>query len=123
MFEGDTAWRSRAAIESAIAAGVIVGLFVAYSATVFPYGLYGLFVAFVVGGIGSAVLCVLATDRFVAVGLGYATSVAMTFVLANDWEGWATAVDGFTIIFVAAGSPALLVSLFCAYLKWAELWD
>jgi hypothetical protein len=116
-------WRTRAAIEAAIAAGVVVGRFVAYSATVFVYGLYGLILASVVGGVGCALLCVLATDRFVAVGLGYATSVALTFVLSNHWEGCATAVCGFTIIFVSAGSPALLVSLFCAYLKWAELWD
>jgi hypothetical protein len=81
------------------------------------------FVSMAVGGVGCVVLCVLANDCHVAVGLGYAASMAITFVIVSNWEGWTTAARQFTIIFLFAGSPALLVSFFCAFLKWAELWD
>jgi hypothetical protein len=110
-------------MEAAIGAGVVVGLFLAHSASVFPMGILGLFVSLAVGGVGCAVLCVLAPNYHLAVGLGYAASMGMTFVIASRWEGWTAAARQFTSVFFFAGIPALLVSFFCAYLKWAELWD
>jgi hypothetical protein len=128
MFEHDprkpSRWRTRAAIEAAIAAGIVVGLFdIQVGTGGLAGGILILFVSFSVGGIGSAILCALATDRHLAVGVGYAGSLATTAVIAGRWEEWTTAVYGFVFIFLVLGSPALLVSLFCAYLKWAELWD
>jgi hypothetical protein len=47
----------------------------------------------------------------------------MTFVIASDWEGWTLATRRFAMVSLLVGGPSLLVSLFYASLKWAELWD
>jgi hypothetical protein len=110
MFERGTPasaeWRTRAAIEGAIAAGVIVGLL--------PGPLF-LPVAMMIGIVCCTVLCALATHLHAAVGFAYAASLAMTSgIAAWSSKGWADAVYWFTILFFFCGRPGdIRITLLC----------
>src|SRR5271169_6568203 len=75
--------RTASAIGLAIAAGVPVGLFLNACAVPFGPVLAGWFVALLGAVVLTASLCVLATDRYVTVGVGFAAGVAATSVIAS----------------------------------------
>jgi hypothetical protein len=119
-------WRTPAAIALAVAAGVPVGLFLNASAVPFGPVLDGCFVALAGAIVVSAALCILATHRYVIVGLGYAAGVAITVVTASIAtigikEGeWLGPPAQFAIVFTIVGCASLFGSLPCALLKWED---
>ena len=116
-------WRTPTAIGLAVAAGVAAGLFL--HATAVPFGpiLVGWFAAIAGAVVVSGTLCILATSRYVVVGLGYAMGVAASVVVASvasseNLGGWWGPPAQFTVVFAIAGCPSLLASGLCALLKW-----
>jgi hypothetical protein len=120
-----TSRRTPTAIGLAVAAGVPVGLFLNASAVPFGPVLFGWLVTlagavFLTGG-----LCVLATDRYVTVGVGYAAGVAGASVVASIttsgiWESLLGPPAQFGIIFSIVAFASLFGSLPCALLKWED---
>jgi hypothetical protein len=109
----------------AVGIGIVVGLFL--HATAVPFGpvLLGWIVALVGAVVVNAALCVLATDRFHLVGLGFAAGVALAAVVAsvatdgvgNEWLG---PLAKFVVVFGIVLIPAGLTSSLCALLKWED---
>jgi hypothetical protein len=116
----DSTVRTSAAIGMALAAGVPVGLFLNLSAVPFGPILVGWFVTLAGGVIITAGLCILATSRYVVVGLAYAASVAATVVVVSHLDGCLLAAAQFASIFAIAGAASLLGSLTCWLLKWED---
>jgi MFS family permease len=116
-------WRTPTAIGLAVAAGVPVGLSVSASAVPFGPVLVGWFVALAGAVIVSAALCVLATHRYIIVGLAYAAGVAAAVVAASiaafgiEGEWWRPPAQ-FVIVFMIVGFASLFGSLPCALLRW-----
>ena len=118
-------WRTPTAIALAVMVGVPAGLFLKASAVPFGPILVGWFVAFVGAVVASVSLCVLATRRYILVGLGYAAGVAATVVVATIatsgiQDKWWIPPAQFAAIFTIVGCASLLGSGLCAILKWED---
>src|SRR5262249_13696739 len=112
-------WRTPAAIASAVAAGVPGGLFLHASAVPFGPVLFGWVVALLGAVVLTAGLGVLATDRYVTVGVGCAAGVAAAAALADVWTAgigvarWGP-VAQFGVVFSLVAFASLFGSLPCA---------
>ena len=120
-----TVRRTSAAIGIAAAAGVPAGLFLHVTAVPFGPVLLGLAMALVGAIVGTAVLCVVATDRYVTVGVAYAASLAVTTVIASiaasGWgNSWWGPLEQFGAIFSITAFASLFGSLPVAVLKWED---
>jgi len=115
-------WRTPTALALAVAAGVPVGLFLHASAIPFGPIFFGWAVALLGAVVLTAGLGVLATDRYVTVGVGYAAGVAAAGVMADVWTAgiganWWGPLAQFGIIFSIVAFASLFGSLPCALLK------
>jgi hypothetical protein len=113
------------AIGLAAAAGVPVGLFLNACAVPFGPVLVGWLVAVLGAVILVAGLCVIATDRFVTVGVGYATGVAATSVVgristSGIGVSWLGPLAQFGVIFFILAFASLFGSIPYALLKWED---
>jgi hypothetical protein len=120
-----TSWRTPTAIGLAVAAGVPVGLFLNASAVPFGPVLLGWAVALVGAVVLTAGLCVLATSRYVTVGVGYAAGVAASGVVASITvsgigENWLEPLALFGIIFSIVAFVSMFASVPCALVKWED---
>jgi hypothetical protein len=124
MTECDTrmpsGWRTPAAIALATALGVPGGIFLKMSAVPFGPVLLGWIVVLVGGFVASAALCILATHRYSAVGLGYAAGMSMTVVIASDGGEWTGKAFQFAMSFTIVGCASMFGSLLCGLLKWED---
>jgi hypothetical protein len=132
MVTGANTWRTPTAIGLAAAIGVPIGLFL--YATAVPFGpiLLGWFVALAGAVVVTACLCILATHRFVTVGVGYAAGVAAATVVAGlvmprsgpDVGGLlyhvGRLVAQFGVSFTILAAASLPASGLCALLKWED---
>jgi hypothetical protein len=125
QIRGPGRWRTPFAIGLAIAIGVPVGVFLYASAVPFGPVLVGWFVALVGAVVVSGMLCLLATDRYAIVGLGYAAGVAASTVIAGllfprSAPYWWGLPFQFALVFAIVSLPSLIGSGLCALLKWED---
>jgi hypothetical protein len=119
------AWRTPTAIAIATAIGIPVGIFLHASGGPFGPVLLGWFVTLVGAILVAGGLSILATNRYVLVGFGYAAGVAAATVVTAlvsarsepDW--WGPAAQ-FAIIFAIVSVVSLIGSWLCALLKWED---
>jgi hypothetical protein len=120
------AWRTPTAISAAAAIGVPVGVLLYASAVPFGPVLLGWLIALAGALIVPGGLCILATHRYVLVGLAYAAGVAGATVVAgfvaprNDHDFWWGPPLQFAILFIIFGLVSLIATGLCSLLKWED---
>lgn len=116
-------WRTPAAIALAVGVGVLVGLFMhANAALRFGPIWVGQITCLAAAIVAPAGLCLLATNRYSLVGLGFAAGVALTIVVASVattgiGATWTEPVAQFAMILLIVSCPAVLSTGVCAVLK------
>jgi hypothetical protein len=117
-----TSWRTPTAIGLAVATGVPIGLFLGACAAP-PFGpiLLGWLVALGGAVFLTAGLCILAMDRYVTVGVGYAAGVALGCAcIATFAEGVSGMLAAFGPVFPLLAFISLFGSLPFALIKWED---
>jgi uncharacterized membrane protein len=118
-------WRSRLAIVLATGVGIPIGVFLIAMAVPFGPVLLGWIAALISTVVATAVFCVLATDRFGWVSVGFAAGVALGVVVASVarngiGDQWLGPPAQFIIMFGITLIPAGLTASLCALLKWED---
>src|SRR5262245_6305965 len=119
----DAPRRTRTAIVLAVGIGVLVGLLMhANLALRLAPVLLGQIACFAAAIVVPAGLCMLATNRYPLIGLGFAAGVALAIVVvhvATRGIGnlWTEPLAQFALIFVIVSCPALLSTGICAVWK------
>lgn len=111
---------ARMAVGLAVTAGFLAGLFLAACAEQ-PFGpvLFGWIVAFTGAVAVTAALCLLATGRYITVGVGYAAGVAAGAAsVAAMADGMSGLLVAFGPVFPLMAASSLLASLPCSLIKW-----
>jgi hypothetical protein len=128
--------RTRWAIAVAVGVGIPFGLFLQVTAVPFGPVLLGMVAAFVGAVVVTAVLCILASDHFPLVAIGFSSGVALGTVVANVVAALGTVPEGaatdgvgticlgllaqFVIVFAIILIPAGLTASLCGILKWED---